>query len=49
MFKRAGASDDASCGIGLAVCRRIIETHGGVITAAPVPEGGTAIRFTLPG
>ena len=49
MFKRAGAGDDASCGIGLAVCRRIIETHGGVITAAPVTEGGTAIRFSLPG
>lgn len=48
MFKRAGADDDASCGLGLAVCRRIIETHGGVIVAEPAAGRGTAMRFSLP-
>jgi signal transduction histidine kinase len=48
MFKRAGTDDDASCGIGLAVCRRIIEAHGGVIVAEPAAARGTAIRFSLP-
>lgn len=49
MFRRAGAIDEASCGIGLAVCRRIVEAHGGAIAAAPAPGGGTAMRFSLPG
>ena len=37
-------------GIGLSVCRTIIEAHGGRISAepAPGPEGGTIFRFTLP-
>ncbi len=48
MFKRAGAVDDASCGIGLAVCRRIIEAHGGAIVAQPAAGRGTAVRFSLP-
>jgi signal transduction histidine kinase len=49
MFQRAGgADDDASCGIGLAVCRRIIEAHGGVIVAEPAAGRGTAMRFSLP-
>jgi len=48
MFTRAGADDDVSCGIGLAVCRRIIEAHGGVIVAEPAPARGTAMRFSLP-
>jgi two-component system, chemotaxis family, sensor kinase Cph1 len=48
MFKRAGAGDEASCGIGLAVCRRIIEGHGGAIAAEPASPRGAAIRFSLP-
>ena len=43
-----GAGDDASSGIGLAVCRRIVEAHGGAIVAEPAPDGGTAMRFSLP-
>ncbi len=36
-------------GIGLAFCHRIVETHGGTIRAAPVPEsGGTAFFVRLP-
>jgi signal transduction histidine kinase len=35
-------------GLGLTLCKRIVDAHGGDITAASNPEGGMAIRFTLP-
>ncbi len=35
-------------GLGLAVCRRLVELQGGRIWAERRPEGGAAFRFTLP-
>ena len=36
-------------GLGLAICRRIVERHGGAITARDQDEGtGTVFEFTLP-
>ena len=36
-------------GLGLAVCKRVIEAQGGSISAAARAEGGSAFTFTLPG
>jgi len=35
-------------GIGLAICRSIIEFHQGRLWAEPRREGGTTFRFTVP-
>jgi len=36
-------------GVGLSICRTIVEAHGGHIRAEASPEGGTVFRFTLEG
>ena len=42
------ADRSRSLGIGLSVCKTIIEAHGGSITASNIPEGGACFRFILP-
>jgi signal transduction histidine kinase len=50
-FFRSDRSRDRAtggAGLGLAVARRIVEAHGGTITAQSSPSGGTAFRVTIP-
>jgi PAS domain S-box-containing protein len=44
----AGKQHANGLGIGLAVCKRVVETHGGRIWASPRGGGGTEIGFALP-
>jgi signal transduction histidine kinase len=48
-FHRASAhAGYAGTGLGLAICHRVVNRHGGTITASDNPGGGTRIQFTLP-
>jgi PAS domain S-box-containing protein len=49
MFERLHGEDEyGGTGIGLPICRRIVERHGGRIWCEPRTGGGTAFHFTLP-
>jgi PAS domain S-box-containing protein len=49
MFQRLhGHSEFEGTGIGLAICRKIVERHGGTIVARGVPGEGSLFIVTLP-
>jgi signal transduction histidine kinase len=48
-FHRAHVNDGyLGTGLGLTICKRIVERHGGTITADDDPGGGSCFTFTLP-
>jgi len=46
-FKRLHGKSVPGCGMGLAVCRRIVDAHGGRIWVDSTPDGGSDFQFTL--
>ncbi len=47
-FWQAQKSDRRGAGLGLSICKAIVEAHRGQIWAESTPEKGTRMTFTLP-
>jgi len=47
IFEPMDSGTSTGMGMGLAICRDIIDTHGGRIWYEPNPDGGAIFRFTL--
>lgn len=43
-----GFSRDGSSGLGLSICREVVEAHGGTIALEHTEKRGATIRFTVP-
>jgi signal transduction histidine kinase len=48
IFNAFFTTKSGGMGIGLSICRSIIEAHGGQISASPASPYGALLQFTLP-
>ncbi|MCC8999625.1 MAG: hypothetical protein LM522_09020 [Candidatus Contendobacter sp.] len=48
IFESFYSTKASGLGIGLSICRKMIESHGGRLWISPNPAGGAVFHFTLP-
>lgn len=48
LFELYFTTKSQGMGLGLAICRGVIEAHSGQLTASVLPEGGSCFQFDLP-
>ncbi len=49
LFEPFVSGKETGLGLGLSICQRLIEAHGGTIVGNNPPEGGAEFAFALPG
>ena len=48
LFQPFVSAKSGGLGLGLSICRSVVEAHGGTIEYRAIPGGGSVFEFSLP-